>query len=220
MIEHLAWDVLNDLVDDLLPPDERAAATGHLRTCQRCSDAFADLGATVGAAGSLTPRVDPPDEIWRAIRSTIESRKVAQLGDRPARPRGWWITPSRAAAASLLLVAGTAAVTTLVVRSETASPVEAMALTPLPVAWQVAERGYQASVLELREQLAAMHDELSPATIQAVEQSLSTIDVAIAEGREAPLRDPANAALPELLASNYRQKIDLLRRATQIPSTS
>jgi hypothetical protein len=75
-------------------------------------------------------------------------------------------------------------------------------------------------VLELREQLAVMHGELSPATIQAVEQSLSTIDVAIAEAREALLRDPANAALPELLASNYRQKIDLLRRATQIPSTS
>jgi hypothetical protein len=220
MNEHLAWDVLNDLFDDLLPPDEGAAATGHLSTCRHCSDAFASLGATVGAAGALPPRVDPPDELWSAIRSTIESRKVAHLADRPAMPRGWWMTSSRAAAAALLLVASTAAVTTMVVRSETAAPVGAMALTPLPVAWQVAERGYQASVLELREQLAVMHGELSPATIQAVEQSLSTIDVAIAEAREALLRDPANAALPELLASNYRQKIDLLRRATQIPSTS
>lgn len=220
MNEHLAWDVLNDLVDDLLPPDERAAATGHLHDCRRCSDALAGLGATVGAAGSLAQRVDPPDELWSAIRSTIESRKVAHLADRPAMPRGWWMTSSRAAAAALLLVASTAAVTTMVVRREASPPTGAMALTPLPVAWQVAERGYQASVLELREQLAAVRDELSPATIQAVEQSLSTIDVAIAEAREALLRDPANAALPELLASNYRQKIDLLRRATQIPSSS
>jgi len=75
-------------------------------------------------------------------------------------------------------------------------------------------------VLEFREQLEVLHDHLSPETVVKVERALATIDLAIAEGREALLRDPANAALSELLASNYRQKIELLRRMTQLASST
>ena len=74
-------------------------------------------------------------------------------------------------------------------------------------------------MLELRAELQALHDDLSPETVVKVEHALATIDLAIAEGREALLRDPANTALSELVASNYRQKIDLLRRMTQLAST-
>jgi hypothetical protein len=220
MSEHLAWDVLNDLVDDLLPPAEREAANRHLRTCPPCADAMAMLDATVNAAGMVADRVQPPQELWGDIRSTIESGKVAHLAGAPRVARGWWVTVPRLAVATLFLVVATAAVTTAVLRQGGTGAGGSAAVASFPMAWLVAEREYQLNVLALREQLAAMQDELSPATIQAVEQSLATIDVAIAEAREALLRDPANAALPELLASNYRQKIDLLRRATQIPSSS
>jgi hypothetical protein len=90
----------------------------------------------------------------------------------------------------------------------------------LPVAWQAAERGYLASVEELRGQLEEQRGRLSPGTIAAVERTLATIDVAIAEAREALLRDPANVALSELLASDYRQKVELLRRAAQLDAAS
>jgi hypothetical protein len=80
---------------------------------------------------------------------------------------------------------------------------------------QSSERAFQASVVELRGQLEVLHDHLSPETLVKVERALATIDLAIAEGREALLRDPSNAALSELMASNYRQKIELLRRVTQ-----
>ena len=42
----------------------------------------------------------------------------------------------------------------------------------------------------------------------------------LAEARAALLTDPANAALADLLASNYRQKVELLRRATQLDPRS
>ena len=74
-------------------------------------------------------------------------------------------------------------------------------------------------MLELREQMEVLHDHLSPGTLVKVERALATIDLAIAEGREALLRDPSNAALSELVASNYRQKIELLRRVTQLASS-
>ena len=94
-------------------------------------------------------------------------------------------------------------------------------LAPLAVSvsWQASERVFQANVLALREQLEALHDHLAPETLVKVERALATIDLAIAEGREALLRDPANAALSELVASNYRQKIELLRRMTQLASS-
>jgi hypothetical protein len=91
--------------------------------------------------------------------------------------------------------------------------------TTVLASWQSSEREFQASVVELREQLEVLHDHLSPETLVKVERALATIDLAIAEGREALLRDPSNAALSELMASNYRQKIELLRRMTQLASS-
>jgi hypothetical protein len=94
-----------------------------------------------------------------------------------------------------------------------------MVVATVPASWQASERAFQASVLELRQQFVGLHDHLSPETLAKVEQALATIDLAIAEGREALLRDPGNAALSELVASNYRQKIELLRRVTQLASS-
>ena len=91
--------------------------------------------------------------------------------------------------------------------------------TTVLASWQSSEKAFQASVVELRGQLEVLHDHLSPETIVKVERALATIDLAIAEGREALLRDPSNAALSELMASNYRQKIELLRRMTQLASS-
>lgn len=219
MSDHLSWETQNDLVDGVLPRDERQAAEAHLARCVACASAVSALRATIDSTRALPESVDPPDELWSGVRTTIEAGKVAPLGAATQAPRGWWVTVPRMAVAASLLVVAASSVTAYVMQARP-SGVVASPVPALPVSWQVTEQGYQASVLDLREQLALLHDKLSPATITAVEQSLATIDVAIAEAREALLRDPANAALPELLASNYRQKIELLRRATQLPSTS
>jgi hypothetical protein len=193
MTNHLTWEVLNDYIDDVLAPAERVAAEAHVRDCETCTAALTELRATVAEARALPGTVMPPDELWNDVRTTIESRKVAHLpaGMGSSRPhaRGWWIVVQR-----------TPSVT-------------------VSASWQASERVFQQSVLELREQLEVLHDDLSPGTLVKVERALATIDLAIAEGREALLRDPANAALSELLASNYRQKIELLRRMTQLASS-
>lgn len=218
MTDHLDWETLNDLVDGRLTEASRRVAELHAGECASCAEALSGLRAALAGAAVLRGPVEPPADLWAAVQATIESRKVAPIGVAGRAPRGWWVTPPRAAAAALLLVALSAGATVGISRLFTG---RAPALPVLPVAmsWQVAEHGYQSSVLELRSQLAAQADRLAPATIAAIEQSLATIDVAIAEAREALLRDPANAALPELLASNYRQKIDLLRRATRLATS-
>jgi len=223
MTNHLSWETLNDLVDGMLAPAATAAAEAHAHECAECGTALAELRATLAGARSLPLSVTPPDELWSEVRATIEAGKVAHLpsGTQSARPRGWWVTPQRLAAAAVVLVAATASLTGIVMRSQPSvvTVVESAPPATVMASWQASEKAFQVSVVELREQLAILHDHLSPGTIVKVERAISTIDLAIAEGREALLRDPANAALSELLASNYRQKIELLRRVTQLASS-
>ena len=222
MTNHLTWETLNDLVDDVLAPAERTAAAQHASECSSCARSVAELRATVAGVHDMPREVMPPDELWSAIRETIEDNKVAHLpsGNTARQASGWFVTKGRLAAAALALVAGTAAVTSLALARRQA-PVAAAGTPAVTVSasWLASERAFQASVLELRAELKALHDDLSPETLVKVEHALATIDLAIAEGREALLRDPANTALSELVASNYRQKIDLLRRMTQLAST-
>jgi hypothetical protein len=57
---------------------------------------------------------------------------------------------------------------------------------------------------------------LAPETIAQLKASLRTIDDAISEARSALLRDPNNKLLIEMLSANYKQKLDLLRRSTEM----
>ena len=221
MTDHLSWETVNDLVDGVLSPAAVAAAELHARDCVSCAAALAELRATLTVARDLPSSLTPPDDLWGDVRATIEAGKLARLplGSAPARARGIWMTPGRLAAAAVVLIAATASLTSVMMRREPTDPVVVALPVTTASAWQASERVFQANVVELRAQLEAMHDHLSPETLVKVEKALATIDLAIAEGREALLRDPSNAALSELMASNYRQKIELLRRVTQLASS-
>ena len=222
MTDHLSWEALNDLVDDVLSPGAASAAESHARDCATCAAALAELRATVSAAQELPDALVPPDDLWTDVRATIETGKVAHLplGSGRSAAKGFWVTPGRLAAAAVVLVAATASLTGVAMRSRAPIVVaDTATATTVLASWQSSEKAFQTSVLELRQQLEVLHDHLSPETLVKVERALATIDVAIAEGREALLRDPSNAALSELVASNYRQKIELLRRMTQLASS-
>lgn len=221
MTDHLSWETLNDLVDGMLAPAAASAVEAHARTCATCGSALSALRATMTDVESLPDELDPPPGLIDEIRATIEQRKVAHLPAAPAGlRRGIWMTPGRIAVAASALIIATSGVTAVLVAGGRAPDSSAGVVPAVAVSWQASEREFLTSVVQLREQLDAMHDQLAPETVVKVERALSTIDLAIAEAREALLRDPANAALTELLASNYRQKIELLRRTTQLASSS
>ena len=221
MSDHLTWETLNDLVDGMLPPAAVTAAESHARDCASCATALAELRATLAVTRDLPTSLTPPDDLWSDVQATIEAGKVAHLplGTARARARGVWMTPGKLAAAAVVLVAATASLTSVAIKSSPTEQVVVQAPLTTAASWQASERVFQANVLQLREQLEALHDHLSPGTLVKLETALATIDLAIAEGREALLRDPSNAALSELVASNYRQKIELLRRMTQLASS-
>ena len=53
-------------------------------------------------------------------------------------------------------------------------------------------------------------------TSSLVKASIRTIDEAILEARNALARDPANKVLAQMVFSNYKQKVDLLRRTAEM----
>ena len=60
------------------------------------------------------------------------------------------------------------------------------------------------------------HGSLSPETIVKLRESIKVIDAAILEARNALAADPANRTLIHMLANSYEQKVDLLKRTTEM----
>ena len=212
---HPSFDALGDFVDGRLSPAKRREVETHLALCSRCARDRERLEALLDQTHALAAEIEPPAELWSAVHQRIASRQ--SLGARHA-----WLL----AAAALLLVAVSSAVTALLVRrpqtvavrhEPTPAPPAALRL---PVAARAVDADYQAVIRELDESLAQRRAQLAPETIAKVEASLRVVDQAIAEARRALAADPANRDLVDLLAASYERKLELLRRASELlPST-
>jgi anti-sigma factor RsiW len=212
---HPSFEQLDNCLDDLLSPTQQEEVQAHVATCPACAATVSALQALRTEVARLPSVTAVPDGLWQRVRATIATRQVVALPHAgPARRAGW--RTFTAAAVALVLVSS--ATTALLMRRDPATA--GMPVEVVPAAWQASEAGYLESVASLRAQLDGQRAALSPATVEAVEAALATIDAAIAEARAVLLADPANATLADLLASNYRQKVDLLRRATQLASTT
>ena len=239
--EHLTDDAVHDLADGALPASEHAAAEAHLARCGDCRARLERVRSLLRGAGELPRAVAPAEELWPGIRAEIERRQVVPLSGAaaaagvtpapgvvtaPRRP-AWWRSPTvRLAAAGLLLVALSSGTTALFMGWRAGGRAQEVTSTDTtPAAGHGAAAasfliGQEAEYLRLARDfeaaVAAQRDSLSPETIATVERSVRVIDAAIEEARSALERDPGNRALVELLRASYRQKLDLLRRTSQL----
>jgi hypothetical protein len=76
---------------------------------------------------------------------------------------------------------------------------------------------YDAAAADLAAELNARRARLNPQTVAVLDTCLRRIDAAIAEARSALRADPGNAVVGELLTVSYKQKLDLLKRAADLP---
>jgi anti-sigma factor RsiW len=222
MNDHLSEESINDLVDGVLPRDVATAAEAHLDACPACRESAARLRLLAASVGALPRSVMPARDIWPSLRAELARRGApANAAD----VRAWRRRPfpryraALAAAAVVLCVVSlalmrhrTAGRDPLVAR---AGPAPAVSL--LPAALMSVERDYQRAAAELRSALDAQRTALAPETIARVERSLDVIDHAIAEARDALMQDPGNQVLADMLSATYGRKLDLLRRATELP---
>jgi hypothetical protein len=79
---------------------------------------------------------------------------------------------------------------------------------------------YDREIGSLRDMLATRRSELDTATVRVLEENLTIIDRAIDQSRQALVRDPNSTFLIDHLNSALGRKVELLRTATLIPSSS
>jgi hypothetical protein len=167
---------------------------------------------------ALPREIAPARDLWPHVRAGIDSRASLAF---PQRRGLWsWRTGGLAAAAAVLVM--TTAIVTARVVGKAAPAGTSVAATDAAlgessvIAVAAVDQSFRPTVNELTAALAASRGKLAPATVTRVEYNLRLIDAAIGEVRDALARDPGNAALVQMLTTTYRQKVDLLRRATEL----
>ena len=217
---------LSDYLADDLGASDRVAVEAHLSTCASCNRALEDLARVVAQAGALDD-LDPPAHLWAGIAEAIDGTKPGSVLPFPA-PRHATagerglsrLTWPRLAAAAIVLMTATASVSWWVgsTRAEAQGAAATQGAEVVMVAGDVPAppAGLAEELAALEEILASARTVLDPNTVRVVERSLSVIEQAISDSREALLQDPGNAFLAEHLDRMYRRKLVYLQDAVRL----
>jgi anti-sigma factor RsiW len=214
--EHLTEDERHDLADGTAPPDILARVREHLRTCDSCAADVGRLSSFMTRIHESTTATEPmTDDLWPGIRNRIDQNKLVPL---PVSPDGRSASHTRRRVA--WLVAAAAAVALILAgfvrsRGETWSGIATLSLpdsTMSLVAIVDSTHAEEREAQELLNKIELQRALLRPEARASLDRDLRVVDVAISELKDAIARDPNNPALRRLLASSYRQKIDLLKR--------
>jgi anti-sigma factor RsiW len=221
----MSHDVIRHLLDDYvtgdLADDARGAVSDHIAGCEICRSEVDALESVIARAGTLSKSVEPPGDAWTGIRAAIERDKDApshlESADRPR-----WRRPYLTAAA-VVLAAVLSSIGTALYMGARGTGTDAVAATSgstaVPAtlaAFTIEENNYLRDAAVLQDMVDRQESSLAPETVAQLKSSIRTIDEAILEARNALARDPVNKTLMEMLSGTYRQKVDLLRRTTEM----
>ena len=221
VIKHL----LDDYVTGELNEDARAPVEEHVATCAMCTEEVRSLKRVLERAADLPKSIDPPAEAWSNIRTAIlREENAVKSVTRPGREHFWNRRFALVAAAAAVLVAVLSSSGTAWYLS-TRSPRDVVSREPRTASrWTLAayteftieENNYLRTVADLQTILDQQESVLAPVTVAQLKSSLRTIDEAILEARTALARDPSNKVLIDMVSSGYKQKVDLLKRTTEM----
>lgn len=204
------WPQLNDYVDGELADDQVAAIEGVLA---KNEDAHADvvfLQQLAHDAAQLPHVVAPKRDLWPEI--------AEQLVQKSALP---WLRWARFAAAAVLLVAASSAVTVFYMQKTMTVPVVVVQAesetSPALAAFHASEKTYSTAIEQLTETLHQRRTALAPETVAAIETNLKVIDEAIRASRVALDADPNNQASVHSILAMYKRKVDLLQQVVGLP---
>jgi hypothetical protein len=219
VIKHL----LDDYVTGDLTEEARPAVEEHVTNCPLCSAEVESLKRITARAAELPKSVEPPADAWSNIRSAISRDESAVKADSSLARSGIWQRRYVLAAAGVLIAVLSSVGTTLYMNSRSrvsnigaAANSSSEALPATLAAFTIEENDYLRTASSLQDLLDQQEASLAPETVAQLKASLRTIDEAILEARNALARDPANKLLVQMLTASYRQKVDLLRRTTEL----
>jgi hypothetical protein len=219
MTHELIRHLLDDYVMGDLDDAARAPVAEHVAACDICRSEVESLEKIRSLARELPAEIDPPSEAWSNIRTAIEHDRAAIAVTRKANPVRWQ-RPLEIAAAVLVVAVLSSGGTYLYLRDRgVRAPVSSVAQEATPAtlaAFTLQENDFLRNAAILQDLLDQQEGALAPETVAQLKSSLRTIDEAILEARNALARDPANKMLVEMLTANYKQKLDLLKRTTEM----
>jgi hypothetical protein len=205
MDRHLTESEINDFVDETLSDDVVSRALQHIAGCAACKNEVDAVRSVVHRVAQLPMTIQPDRDLRRDIWARIDRRPSL------------WEFRFPLAAAAVVLIALSSAITYFTTRNAAQEPVATV--TPThdrnPVDLVSIERQYSVEVDELQRALRENRASLSPETVRILEENISIIDNAIAEARRAIATDPASPMLGELLRSAYQRKVELLKQAAR-----
>ena len=223
---HLSEEERQRAADGTLDAADRARVDAHLGACRDCATDVARLTALMNridesrraaTAGPLTPELDG---MWPQIRRQIERREGRRARFRRAPAATSWrlrfdpwvigVAASVAAITALTVIQ----VVPPIVRSVTTSGVNAAATDSTFRFADDSIKSYREEADRLLDDLKLQRAQLAPETRAAIDDDLKTVDLAIAELQAAVARDPRNPTLRTMLASSYRQKVDVLKKVS------
>jgi len=202
---------MDDAVDCDLEPDSMEQLEAHLDSCPECRRYMDDLRSLVTAAAGLPSEMEPSRNLW----PDIEGRLTGQ-------PSSRWPVRRVVLAVAALVVAGFAL-------SQLRAPNTGLQLQ-LPTQPGVVQAGNQTATLddvrleyrqardELLEVVQARSGEISPETMQVIENNLALIDRAIDDIETVLAANPGEGRLDRHLRLAYHRQIEMLRWAARMPS--
>jgi hypothetical protein len=209
---------LSSYADGELKSSEREIVERHLAECAECRGALEGIGG-VKAWAPTYQGVAPSRDLWRNIESRLGTRPIGSGAMKPAW-HGRRISvriPLLAAAAVVLLALGAAA-TRLFLSNQVVT--DSVPFIQARHGWDSAaadstNNQYDAAIAELEQILTTNGGALEPATLDAIRESLVTIDKAINDARQAIAADSTNDYLNASIAQNMQRKLEILRTAAQ-----
>jgi hypothetical protein len=193
-----------------LSRDQAEAVEQHLLACEDCRADFRFQRTLRTETAALAREITPESDLWTGIQSRLGPPRGALTGRTQLEPPRWWQRKGFLAAAAVILMAMTSALTLLLVR-----PRDSVIATDRGGDFRITEAAYQQAAAELAQTLETRRNELSPAALAVIEHNLRIIDEAIREAEAALAEDPRNQDVAGLLWATYEKKIDLLQRAAQ-----
>ena len=214
---------LDDWLDGALAGDAAREVEAHLAGCAACRERERQLRQLLAHAAALPRSIAPARDLWPGIAEQIGSgwSSWQAWGTRGFQPL--------ALAAAAVVVLGLAAlvltriaperVRTVTVTMPAASPSATSFVSGETVSdpeLAQAEREYEEAARALLETLQRRSSVLPAEDLARVESHLQVIDRALAQVREALVKDPENRELNRLLVSTHKKKVDVLRRVVRL----
>lgn len=216
MSRHLDETVLHDWLDDVLAPRDAERVERHLAECSACRDTAESMRQLVASIQALPRTVAPPASVREAIMARIDEAP-AQFDVHPgdAGIQRWYDRSLLSlriplAAAAIVLVALTIALTSMLTGGDAPAPAQVALVDP---EFAAVEAQYRQATQELETLLREVRAALPPGTSNLLDRDLSVLNAALLEAREALALDPGNPMLTSILLASYEKKLDLLRRA-------